>query len=1193
MLCPNEANIHTQQPLLVKYVSMSETTFPDTNKAEKLPATSPRTSATVSASAGTGKTWLLVTRLIRLLLSGTRPDGILAVTFTRKAAAEMQTRLNARLLDLAQCSEQELINRLSEMDVTSNEDSRQRARALYETLLSNPHTIRTTTFHSFCQEILRRFPLEADIAPGFELLETSADERKIAWNALCTDASNNPNGDIAQAMETLMESCGGLANTLTSLNSFLDHRSDWWAFTEKNTEAQGEVKNDPLRFATDTLSSQLNVSLKDEPEQDFFTSSVLDSLSEFVSLLQKHPGKKNDQSLEMLSIARDSTNSVSDRFTVLKKAFLTQKGDPLKRKESKAQAKSMGEDGQLRFLEIHSLVCSVIEETQNIIHAQETLRRNSAWYKAGIQLLEHFQQLKTEQRLLDFSDLEWRAYLLLNHGDNVHWIQYKLDQRIDHLLIDEFQDTNPTQWRLILPLLQELAAGEDERGRSVFLVGDNKQSIYRFRRADPELFDTAQSWLKTNLRAVSQPLDVSWRSADAIMGFVNRIFGEGPLHQRLSQFSTHTTHHPDLWGRVELLPLIDQENEPEAAIAEKENVTSSTLRNPLQTPRIIEQDQRYLEEGRLIAERIQDMIQKETLIGDTKSARAIRYSDIIILVRNRTHAADYEQALREANIPYIGANRGTLLDSQEARDLVNLLELLIAPFNNLALASLLRSPLFNCDHNDLIKLAREKDASWMQRLSSLASEQDVSGNTNNALNRAYVLLIQWQELAGKMPVHDLLDHIYCEGNVMNRYHAAYPPHLQHRVAANLTRFIELALEIDSGRYPTIGRFVTRLKLLRQQEKDAPDEGTSIHTDSRVSIMTIHSSKGLEAPVIFLADATATGQDKKANQTIVDWPTQSEKPECFLLVGKKESQDSFTALTLDRNTKAEAREDANLLYVAVTRAKQLLFISGCRPKKGNDLGWYGLITDQYHETSTGNSIILESGDYPKSRMKTSETNITSPNIDDRLCKPLPRKKRDVIIAPSYHQKSTKQDLNNSPQNNSGYMQEDAQTRGVFIHRCLHILCEDYSSDNNDPTLLKRVSGELGIHNQGKKDDSSILEWLKEARAVINHPEFSNLFESNQYLISYNEVPIQYIQGKNEGEQMVYGIIDRVVITKNEVFVIDYKTHRLTKPEQINELVEHYRSQVDLYCQGAQLLWPEKTVRGFLLLTHKPQLVPIQI
>ncbi len=1187
---------------------MSKTATLETSKTKKLPSTNPRVSASVSASAGTGKTWLLVTRLIRLLLSGTRPDGILAVTFTRKAAAEMQTRLNARLLDMAQCSEQELINQLSEMGAATDEESLQHARTLYETLLSNPHTVRTTTFHSFCQDILRRFPLEADIAPGFELLETTADERKIAWNALSTDASNKPNSDISQAMEILLESCGGLANTITALNSFLDHRSDWWAFTEKEPEQQADIQgkenNDPLLFAIETLSSQLNVSLSDKPEAEFFSLSILDSLKEFVSLLQKHPGKKNDQALEMLSIAQESSNDGFDRFQAIKKSFLTQKGEPQKRKESKAQAKSMGEAGQQRFLEIHDLVCSVIEGTRKIIFAQEALRRNIAWYNAGNQLLKHFQLLKAEQRLLDFSDLEWRAYLLLNQGDNVHWIQYKLDQRIDHLLVDEFQDTNPTQWRLILPLLQELAAGEDERGRSVFLVGDNKQSIYRFRRADPELFDTAQSWLKSNLHAVSQPLDVSWRSADAIMKFVNQVFGNGPLHEQLTQFSIHTTHHPDLWGRVELLPLIEQvseqdlEQNPEQDSDPDDDAVDTLfdLRNPLQSPRIIELDQRHLEEGRLIAERIREMIKDETLIGAAGSARPIDYNDIIILVRNRTHAADYEQALRELKIPYIGANRGALLESQEARDLVYLLELLIAPFNNLALASLLRSPLFNCSHEDLIRLAQEKDGSWMQRLSVLASKENSIEPSNSALTRAYTLLVKWQELAGKMPVHDLLDHIYSDGDVMNRYHAAYPPHLQHRVAANLTRFIELALEVDSGRYPTIGRFVARLKLLRQQEHDAPDEGTPMQSDSQVRIMTIHASKGLEAPVIFLADATTSGQNKNAYQAIVDWPTQSERPESILLTGKKENLDDFTKSVLDRNARAETCENANLLYVAVTRAKQLLFISGCRPKKANDLGWYGLITDQYHETSLDNSVIVESGNYPETSVIVSKVDAPPTNIDPLLSKPLPTREREIIIAPSYHERPLKQLSPDNQKQESILFPNESRTRGIFIHRCLQILCGDDNRESGDETLLKRISNELGISYQGKEAVTAFTrelnQWLKEAQAVFSHPEFSHFFEADQYLSAYNEAPVQYVQTKEKTEQMVYGIIDRVVIKENEVFIIDYKTHRLTTPEQTATLVETYRPQINLYCQGAKQLWPDKTVRGFLLLTHKLQLVPIQ-
>ena len=1151
---------------------------------DTMPAINPRFSASVSASAGTGKTWLLVTRLVRLLLSGARPDGILAVTFTRKAAAEMQVRLNERLLQMAQCSNQELGELLIQIGVKPDHDIQHQARTQYEKLLSNPHTVRTTTFHAFCQDILRKFPLEAGIAPGFELLESTSDVTRAAWDALCAETSLDPNSEIAQNLEMLFDTCGGLHNTMTAINGFLDHRSDWWAFTEN--------QNDPVLFATKTLCSQLGATLNDQPEQNFFTPSIYEALTEFVSLLQKHPGKKNNDALESLSIARDSYQSYPARFQHTIRAFLTKDGKPLARKESTAQSISMGEAGQQRFLQIHREVCAALEVAQNKINALESLKRTSAWYRAGNRVLQHYQRIKSELRVLDFSDLEWRAYRLLNHGDNVHWIQYKLDQRIDHLLVDEFQDTNPTQWRLILPLLEELAAGEDERGRSVFLVGDTKQSIYRFRRAEPELFNTAQRWLENNLHAKNQHLDISWRSASAIMDFVNRVFEDGPLHRQLGQFSHHTTHHFDLYGRVEMYPLVEAETEKQ----EKEFIADSGagLRNPLKTPRKDILDQRHLNEGRLIANRIQDLVKDNFLIGKGDEARPIEYSDIIILLRKRTHAADYEQALREAGIPYVGTDRGALLESLETRDLINLLELLIAPFNNLALANILRSPIFDCDHADLIELAKLKQGSWMERLGVLVANTDSDNSPcSNSILRAHKLLTRWQELTGKIPVHDLLDRIYCESDIINRYYAAYPSHLKQRVVANLTRFIELALEIDSGRHPTIGRFVARLQLLKQQDKEAPDEGTPVQAGARVRFMTIHGSKGLEAPVIFLADTTNPGSSKEAYKAVIDWPAHSEGPNAFLLPGKKELKDTFTSAIQEQHSLAEAREDANLLYVAITRAKQLLFISGCRPNKGNDLGWYGQILGQIYINSTDEAsvnkpnlmepIVFESGTHPEQSrkgLKVAEELIVD---DQRLSNPIPPISMNYIIAPSYHPVTPEQDLTKPKDENSSYTREEARIRGIAIHRALQILCEN-NDEITDTTLAGELCYELGIN----EIEPDLQEWIDEARLVFNNPELTWLFNINNGISAYNEVPIQYDLKNNS----VYGIIDRLVISDSEAWVIDYKTHHWATDAEKSNIIEYYRPQLALYCQGVKKLWTDKTIRSFLLFTHHQVLTELE-
>lgn len=1134
--------------------------------SETLHASSPHISATVSASAGTGKTWLLVTRIVRLLLSGARPDGILAVTFTRKAAAEMQTRLNSRLLEMAQCSAEDLHIVLEQIDAPTDKDNLERARSLYEELLRSPYTVKTTTFHAFCQDILRRFPLEAGIAPGFELLESTAELQQAAWDALCTEASQHPNNDVAQAVETLFDVCDGLANTLASLNSFLAHRSDWWAYTE--------TQQNPLAFAIKNLTTQLQISPDDKPERDFFNAATLDLLGEFADLLRKHPGKKNAAALEALAVARHDGEDFPERFYHCCQAFLTAKGVPLARKESKTQAKSMGAAGQQRFLELHAQICEAIETTRAACHAQAALQRITAWYQAGVRLLEHYQQLKTEQRVLDFSDLEWQAYQLLNHSDNVHWIQYKLDQRIDHLLIDEFQDTNPTQWRLLLPLFEELAAQEtfgegkikDERSRSVFLVGDSKQSIYRFRRADPELFLTAQNWLQKHLNAVTQPLDISWRSADAIMDFVNRVFGDGPLHQRLMQFSPHTTHHPRLLGRVEFLPLIEQAPPSDAT-------PPPGLRDPLQRPRILNLDQRHLGEGHLIAGKIQELMAASTLIGPVDAARPMQYSDVLILLRHRTHAADYEQALREANIPYIGANRGTLLHSLEVQDLVRLLELLVTPFNNLALASLLRSPLFDCSHNDLIELASIRDGHWMDRLTAIAPQH----TSHSPLHRAHRLLSSWQTLVGKMPVHDLLDRIYCEADVLNRYHAAYPTHLQHRVVANLTRFIELALEIDSGRYPTIGHFVARLRALRQQDQEAPDEGTPIQAGARVRLMTIHAAKGLEAPIIFLADAANTARATQAHRAVVDWPAQSPRPESFLLVGKKDQRDNFTQTILDRHAQAEAREDANLLYVAITRPKQWLYISGCRPNRGKELGWYGLMAEQCgsHSEAEAQPIVFESGEQATTSQIDVGAEAPLPDIHADLKQPLIDIPEQTFVAPSQTAPSHTQ----RPSEKLASADSDGRIRGIAIHRMLQLLCEGHPSQ----MITQQISVEQGIAAQA----SDLAHWFTEAENTYQDTALQWIFAVDENQTTYNEAPIQY----RLNHKTVIGIIDRLIVTPSEVWVIDYKSHLIENGEEMANLVAQYREQIVLYCQGAARLWPEKIIRGGILFIHTKTFVEV--
>ncbi|SCZ49698.1 UvrD-helicase domain-containing protein [Thiohalomonas denitrificans] len=1113
-----------------------------------LSAGSPGINATVMASAGTGKTWLLVTRLVRLLLDGVRPDAILAITFTRKAAAEMQTRLNERLFELA-CAEDPRQGKLLQMmGAPSDTETRGRARGLYERILRARQPVRTTTFHAFCQEVLRRFPLEADVPPGFELIERTGELERAAWEHLMAEATAEPDGAVGQDLERLLNYCGSLDGLGSALTDFLGHRSDWWAYTEN--------QNEPVAWAVSEAARHLESDPDDLDPRIGFLEAHAGELREFAELLLRHPIRDNPNLAEGLGMALHDEAPLEARFEAAATAFLRKDGEQRSRKASQSQAKKMTETGQERFLALHASLCEKVLRVRDALSRRDTAAATGAWYRLGERLVGHFQRFKEEQRLLDFADLEWRAYRLLSDADNAHWVQFKLDQRIDHLLVDEFQDTNPTQWRLLLPLLEEMAAGESERRRSVFLVGDVKQSIYRFRRADPRLLPAAHEWLSSAMAAHGHTLHVSRRSATAIIECVNRVFGsEGPLADGLAEFTEHDTFHHDLWGRVEMLPLVE---EIEGGEPPEE---SDRMRDPLTEPRCIANDGRYRREGQQIAARIAALITDGTPVGNSTEARPMHYGDVLILVRSRTHAGAYEAALREAGIPYVGADRGTLLDALEVRDLVALLEVLITPYNHLSIATVLRSPLFGCSNTDLVTLALGK-GSWLERLAMSADELPPSA----PLARAHRLLTAWRCLAGRLPIHDLLDHIYSEGDVLSRYEAAFPAHLQPRIRANLGRFLELALEIDAGRYPSLTSFVARLSQLREFTGEAPDEAPACGGE-RVRVMTIHAAKGLEAPLVFLADTAAVRQNDSPFRALVDWPAGAPRPERLLLVGRKAQQDTITRNQLDVDKAAEQREQANLLYVALTRARQMLFISGCRPRRGEELGWYGLLeTALGTEEATIAPPVLESGerpDPPPVQIRTRENSpLSVPAALGRAIDPPPL---PLEVSPSSRVRAA---AHGGP---AGIMEEDALLRGVVIHRLLELLVGE-----GNPRCDEAVGQEFGLDAQ----EPEFRSWWEEAQSLLKRADLAPLFHPGPECQAFCEVPIAY---RLDDGCVVHGIIDRLIVSTEQLWIVDYKTHHRACEDNLAELAEPYDEQLRLYAEGVARLWPGRPVRASLLFT----------
>jgi len=1128
-----------------------------------LEAVSPHHSVTVQAAAGTGKTWLLVHRILRLLIEGVTPDGILAITFTRKAAREIGQRVGEELRRLADLDDASLDQRLGELGVAANADSRGLARGLYESLLTAERPLRTTTFHAFCQELLLRFPLDAEVPAEFELVENTAEPENDAWRALRRTATRSPDSALAHALDRLLQRLGPV-NTRQVLADFLHHRSDWWALTEDAADPLAVVEPMGPAAAIPDLQTLYRT---------FFADAGLSAQLRCYQQWQERIGTKTAfDHVERLQLTLDVELPPEQRFHELFAVLLTDKAAPRSFKLRQDLQEQFGQEAVDTAMRLHDELAAAVLALRDRILARELLDTSRAWYRCGAELLDHYQSIKRRGGMLDFSDLEWQAYRLLTRSGNASWIQFKLDRRIDHVLVDEFQDTNPTQWQLLRPLLEEILAGDPERQRSVFLVGDIKQSIYGFRRAEPGLLQAAEHWLDQHGATLRLARNHSWRSSPAIIDFVNLVFDPGGDGPQLPGFIRHDTNRRELWGAVELLPLVTAEN----AVAAP---AGAGLRDPLTVPRRTDEDLRYQQEAAQIADRIRAMIGSAV---DADPVRPLRYGDILILLRDRGHAHAYEEGLRLAGIPYTGAGRGTLLECLESQDVLDLLRVLVAPFDDLALTSTLRSPVFDVLDEDLAWLATLPHMHWRDRLGTALQSQPA----RPALQRAATLLQQWLEMVDRIPVHDLLDRIYLEGNLLARYQAAAPAHLRQRIVGNLNRLLELALEMDSGRYPSLNHFVEQLRRLRASPDAAPDEPPAADPD-RVRIMTIHAAKGLEAAVVFLADAARPPRDPRGYRAYVDWPAQAQRPAGMYLIARKDEMDRASEARAATAANQLMLEQNNLLYVAITRARQMLFISGVQSRK-TGLAWYGQIRDRLavaeevpgltHEwvEQAGAARQLHSArlawDRPPALPQAGpDTPSAAMQVNPELSQPLPTGAGAASLRPS-----------DADGDEAGVESIEATERGTLIHALLDALTADAAGDVKR-TQLKQQLAQLypGVTNDRFED-----AW-REACAVLDAPQLDHLFNPERFDSARNEVSILY----RHGQRSVYGVIDRLIHAPDSVRVVDYKTDSGIDAASAVAQAGRHAGQLLRYVEGVRRLWPQARVSATVVFTCCAQAVDI--
>ena len=1113
------------------------------------PALDPQRSVAVTASAGSGKTWLLVSRILRLLLEGQPAGGILALTFTRKAAAEMRERVNERLRELAYASDLETAAELERLGLPASPHYLARARGLYDSLLFDAYPLRAMTLHAFCQDLLSRFALEAGVSPGFALAENEFGLFRRAWRRLLAELHQHPESQPAQALRRLIAMGYGERALENLVFEFLAHRADWWAYVEGEDE--------PLQYAAERLHAALQ--LDQTPGADLDGDAFNARLK---ILLRWQHQTEGARYLRTARLEEAVSSAGEARYRALIGALCKRDGDFYKFQLIKVRRERLSEAQYEHFAESHREVVRAVELYRERRVREACLERSGAALALGTAALRALDQELDLEQALTFADLEWRSYLLLRGPGNAEWIRYKLDQKIDHLLIDEFQDTSPTQWRLLLPFLEEMAAGDAGRARSVFVVGDAKQSIYGFRRANPELLGTAAHWLGGNLGAVTVPLNDSRRSAPAIIDFVNALF-EPPEVGAAIGFALHGTHRKRDWGRVEVAPLVESEPRDELL---PDPELGLLLRDPLTTPREVEEASRAQREGRLVAQRIRALIDSGVAVRGEHGSRAIEYGDVMVLARSRTHLQVLEQALTGAGIPYVGSSRGTLLDTSEARDLIALLRFLNAPHRNLELAQVLRSPLFSLGDDCLVALATSAgDArTWFEALALHAAER-------LELQAALERLRHWLPLAAQLPAHDLLDRIYAEADVAARYEAALPPVSAARVRANLGAFIQLALEADSGRYPSLARFLDYVQDLARSKAEAPDESPPPAELGHVRVMTIHAAKGLEAPAVFLVNSGRI-QAARAPRWMIEWPSDAERPGHVLVPGASGERDPLSESLIERHTGREEREDLNLLYVAATRARQFLHVSGFRQgNQGRRASWHDLALDALRRLSngpaaplpgvTGNALHYGSGEAPAG---SAAQYPARPQQDDpRLRQPLAAP-AGAALSPSALASEDEDETADAV----------AARRGNGIHALLQWLSEDAALD--EALLRARLHAKL----QGAVSHEEFQDWLGAARSTLAAPELARFFDAARYRRAWNELP--YSDGERGGS------IDRLVDDGDVLWILDYKT---AVRADVAVLSDRYRPQLLSYAAVVRSLWPGRRVRCGLLLTASQAYVEI--
>jgi ATP-dependent helicase/nuclease subunit A len=854
----------------------------------------------VEACAGAGKTWMLVSRMVRALLEGVPAHEILAITFTKRAAAEMRERLYQWLAEFASADRPTLIQALRDRGIALDEAAAQvselpqQLAALYQKVLDNGRQVQVRTFHSWFGALLRSAPLallqQMELPTTYELLEDDAQASALVWRrfyaALVMDAEGRADFE-AVVFEY------GRAQTEKALQTALDKRTEFAL-----ADARGIVAQSVLHFADQYPEF---VDLK-EP-QEF----LRDETQRWQTLLDaaKALGQASAPSFSAKGLELETALSGDDWSGVFD-ALFTDKGTPRK------------------FSEKVAGIARVREAQELVLRVQAAQLQHGAWHyqqrmtRLARVLLREYAALKRERGWVDMNDVERAALTLLGDPVLSGWVQERLDARVRHLLIDEFQDTNPLQWQALRSWLSAYA-GAGGSAPSVFIVGDPKQSIYRFRRAEPQVFKAAQAFVRDALGGGLLSCDHTRRNATGVMATVNAVMMDALRVDAYLAYREHSTSSLQS-GKVGSLPPIARpvtnQKAPEAQDGEES--VAALWRDSLQTALELPEETLRTQEARQAAAWIAAHLRTE----------GRQPADVMVLSRRRSALLPLQDELRRLGIAAQIGDKSDLIDSCEVQDVLALLDVLVSPQHDLSMARVLKSPIFELDDELLVSLRLtqiQTGQNWFEAL------QQSSVMTNDGTDLAQRLL-RWKAWLDVLPPHDALQAIYSDGDLLARFAALTPAHQVQTVLANLRTLLSVSLQLGGG------RFTTPYGLVRALKAGGVRAPAAVNAQA-VRLLTIHGAKGLEADTVLLLDTDAPEHKAETMGVLVDWPGEAAWPAKFVFLASESHPPVCAGSTLAAERVERQREELNALYVALTRARATLVLSSIEPYRRTGRSWW--------------------------------------------------------------------------------------------------------------------------------------------------------------------------------------------------------------------------------------------------------------